>query len=63
MGGEEIFIEALTALQKANNSQSFGICKTCKNFTKKSTSFYCNLTQEKLSQSDSEQICLEHLPI
>ncbi len=63
MGGKEIFIEALTALQKANNSHSFGICKTCKNFTKKSTNFYCDLTQEKLSQSDSEKICLEHLPI
>ena len=63
MGGKEIFIEALTALQKANNSHSFGICKTCKNFTKKSTNFYCDLTQEILSQSDSEKICLEHLPI
>ena len=63
MGGKEIFIEALTALQKANNSQSFGICKTCKNFTIKSTSFYCDLTQEELSQSDSERICQEYLTV
>jgi DNA-binding MarR family transcriptional regulator len=61
--GEEIFIEALTALQKANNSHSFGICRTCKNFTKKSTSFFCELTQEKLSISDSNKICQEHVPI
>ncbi|MCK5478992.1 MAG: winged helix-turn-helix transcriptional regulator [Methylococcales bacterium] len=62
-GGEEIFIEALSALQKANDSQSFGMCKTCKNFTRKSTGFFCELTQEKLSKSDSEKICQEHIPI
>ncbi|MCK4842630.1 MAG: MarR family transcriptional regulator [Methylococcales bacterium] len=59
----KIFIEALTALQKANNSYSFGICRTCKNFTKKSTGFFCELTEEKLSISDSEKICQEHVPI
>ena len=62
-GGEEIFIEALTALQKANKSQSFGICRTCKNFTKQSTGFFCELTQENLSKNDSEKICQEHVPI
>lgn len=62
-GGEEIFIEALTALQKANDSMSFGVCKTCKNFTKKSNGFFCELTQEKLSKNDSEKICQEHVPV
>ena len=62
-GGEKIFIEALIALQKANNSQSFGICRTCKNFTRISTGFFCELTQEKLSKSDSEKICQEHVPV
>ena len=62
-GGEEIFIEALTALQKANNSHSFGICGSCKNFTRKSTGFFCELTQENLSKSDSEKICQEHVPV
>lgn len=62
-GGEEIFIEALTAIQTANNSQSFGICRTCKNFTKTASGFFCELTQEKLSKSDSEKICQEHVPI
>ena len=62
-GGEEVFIEALTALQKANNSYSFGVCKTCKNFTRKSKGFFCELTQENLSKSDSEKICQEHVPI
>ena len=62
-GGEEIFIEALIALQKANNSHSFGICSSCKNFTRQSTGFFCELTQEKLSKSDSEKICQEHVPV
>ncbi len=62
-GGEDIFIEALTALQKANDSNSFGVCKTCKNFTRKPKGFFCELTQEKLSKKDSEKICQEHLPI
>ncbi len=62
-GEEEIFIKALTALQKANNSHSFGICNTCKNFTKKSSSFFCELTQETLSKNDSEKICQEHIPV
>ena len=62
-GGEEIFVEALTALQKANNSHSFGMCRTCKNFSRKSSGFFCELTQEKLSKSDSEKICQEHIPV
>ncbi|MEE9337352.1 MAG: MarR family transcriptional regulator [Methylococcaceae bacterium] len=61
--GKDFFIEALTALQKANNSYSFGICITCKNFMTNSTGFFCQLTQENLSISDSEKICQEHVPI
>lgn len=61
--GEEVFLDALNALQKANNSFSFGECKTCKNFTRKSTGFFCELTQENLSKRDSEKICQEHIPI
>ncbi len=58
-----VFQQALTALQKANQSQSFGVCKTCRNFTEKDGGFFCQLTQEKLSDSDSEQICQEHTPV
>lgn len=61
--GEEVFVEALIALQKANDSNSFGVCKTCKNFTRKPKGFFCELTQEKLSKKDSEKICQEHIPI
>lgn len=58
-----VFQQALTALQKANQSQSFGVCKTCRNFRETETGFFCQLTQEKLSTVDSEQICQEHVPV
>jgi MarR family transcriptional repressor of emrRAB len=58
-----VFQQALTALQKANQSQSFGVCKTCRNFSEKDGEFFCQLTQEKLTDSDSEQICQEHSPV
>jgi DNA-binding MarR family transcriptional regulator len=56
----DIFANALTSLQKANKSQSFGLCKTCHYFTESSTGFMCGLTKESLSQTDSEKICQEH---
>lgn len=55
-----IFANALTSLQKANQSQSFGLCKTCRYFTQSATGFICGLTKESLSQNDSEKICQEH---
>ncbi len=58
-----VFQQALTALQKANQSQSFGVCKTCRNFSEKDGGFFCLLTQEKLSVEDSQQICQEHNPV
>ena len=60
VNNEEMFMKALTALQKANKSQSFGLCKTCHYFTTTSGGFSCGLTREQLSQSDSEKICQEH---
>ena len=58
-----VFQQALTALQKANHSQSFGVCKTCRNFSEKDGDFFCLLTQEKLSTHESGQICQEHIPV
>jgi DNA-binding MarR family transcriptional regulator len=55
-----VFANALTALQKANRSQSFGLCKTCHYFTTTDDGFLCGLTKQPLSQSDSEKICQEH---
>jgi DNA-binding MarR family transcriptional regulator len=60
INNEEMFMKALTSLQKANKSQSFGLCRTCHYFTETSVGFNCGLTKEPLSQSDSEKICQEH---
>jgi DNA-binding MarR family transcriptional regulator len=57
---EAFFTQALAALQKANKSQSFGLCKTCKYFKKKSQGGECGLTKGILTKSDSEKICQEH---
>ena len=60
INNEEMFMKALTSLQKANKSQSFGQCKTCKYFTTTPSGFSCGLTKEQLSQSDGEKLCQEH---
>lgn len=56
----EIFLKALTALQKANRAQSFGLCKSCQHFTKLADGFQCGLTKQALSHEDTEKICQEH---
>lgn len=57
----QIFLEALTALQKANQGHTFGLCKTCHYFRiLNPDEFRCGLTQEPLSANDSEKICQEH---
>lgn len=60
VNNEDMFMKALTALQKANKSQSFGLCKTCHHFTVTPAGYRCALTKEALSPSDSEKICQEH---
>jgi MarR family transcriptional regulator, negative regulator of the multidrug operon emrRAB len=57
---EMVYANTLTALQKANQSYSFGLCKTCRYFTTTADGFVCGLTKEALTQSDSEKICQEH---
>lgn len=59
---EVFFMQALSALQKANKSHSFGLCKTCRHFSQHTDGAVCGLTKEKLSQTDSEKICQEHSP-
>ncbi len=56
----ETFVQVLCALQKANKSESFGLCKTCRYFTTTTDGFLCGLTKEALTRSDSEKICREH---
>lgn len=58
---EDSFMNALLSLQKANQSQSFGLCKTCQYFTLVTDGFTCGLTKQPLSKADSEKICQEHI--
>jgi DNA-binding MarR family transcriptional regulator len=51
----------LTELQKANNAKSFGVCHSCVNFVEIKNSYFCNLTQLPLSQTDAKKICREHV--
>ncbi len=57
---DDILVTVLTALQKCNKSYSFGLCKTCKFFTLMPENYLCGLTQEPLSEADSQKICQEH---
>lgn len=57
---EKVLSHTLLALQKAHKFQTFGLCKSCKYFTLQNDGFFCGLTLEMLSQSDSEKICQEH---
>lgn len=50
----------LTSLQQANQLRSFGVCQTCRFFTKEENGFRCGLTKEPLSKYDSSRICREH---
>lgn len=52
----------LSALQKANDSKSFGLCRTCSYFTEVDNHFHCSLTQLPLEQPDTQKICREHKP-
>lgn len=57
-----VFQQALKALQKAHQSQTFGACKTCKHFSETDNGYLCQLTQEPLTVAESTQICHEHSP-
>jgi MarR family transcriptional regulator, negative regulator of the multidrug operon emrRAB len=57
---DEVLVSVLTALQKSNKSQSFGICKTCQYFTVSPDVHLCGLTREALTEEDCGKICQEH---
>jgi MarR family transcriptional regulator, negative regulator of the multidrug operon emrRAB len=57
---DEVLVSLLRALQKSNQSHTFGQCKTCKFFTPKADGFLCGLTHEALTEVDSGKICQEH---
>lgn len=54
----------LLSMQKMNGMKAFGVCGTCRyNQKTGDKKFFCELTQENLSQKDSELICREHQPL
>ncbi len=63
MSQADDFVIVLNSLQKANEGYSFGVCKTCENFTQRENGYFCQLTQESLTTLDSEKICQEHVPL
>ncbi len=50
----------LSSLQQANQLRSFGVCQTCRFFTKEDNGFRCGLTKESLRKYDASRICREH---
>ena len=51
----------LTEMQKTNDMNSFGVCKTCRYNTKiNDKKHFCELTRENLTLKDIELLCLEH---
>ena len=58
---ESGLLHILTGIQKNNSYNTFGVCKTCRNFIKEGKDqFRCGLTKQVLTPSDSEKICVEH---
>ncbi len=57
---EKILTELLLALQQAHGTRAFGVCHSCRHFRRDRDGFRCGLTQEPLSQPDSQLICREH---
>jgi DNA-binding MarR family transcriptional regulator len=51
---------ALAVLQKANQSKSFGLCRSCRYFSVEENHYLCGLTQQALYRGDTDKICREH---
>ena len=52
--------EQLRALQRVNESKTFGQCNTCRFFESRKRGGRCGLTSELLTKSDVLKICREH---
>lgn len=52
----------LALLQKANQSKSFGLCRSCNYFTVEADHYQCGLTDEALDRDETNKICRDHAP-
>jgi MarR family transcriptional regulator, negative regulator of the multidrug operon emrRAB len=60
---EQALQATLEALQTANQSKSFGLCRTCTHFSEVGhEEYHCQLTHLPLTPLDAEKICREHSP-
>ena len=51
----------LKTMQRLNGMKPFGVCRTCRyNSNKGNGKFFCELTEENLSQADTKLICREY---
>ncbi|MCP3138196.1 MarR family winged helix-turn-helix transcriptional regulator [Pyxidicoccus xibeiensis] len=51
----------LRSMQVANTQRSFGACASCRHFRREGPErFRCGLTDEPLTQAESQQLCREH---
>ena len=59
---EEALRGLLLQLVRANEGRAFGVCRTCSHFRREPEGrFRCGLTQEPLSEADSNLLCREHV--
>ena len=58
----DALVETLVSLQNANQSKTFGLCKSCHYFAEIDHHYHCNLTQLPLTPAETELICREHIP-
>jgi hypothetical protein len=50
----------LMALQRVNQSKTFGTCRSCQYFSVEANHYLCGLTEEPLNRDDTVKICRDH---
>jgi len=61
-GLENALQTTLGLLQKANQTKTFGVCQSCRQFSVEAHHYLCGLTEEALDRSDTDKICRDHIP-
>jgi len=59
---ETALLKTLEILQIANQSRSFGACRTCHHFAVQANHYLCGLTDEALDREDTDKLCRDHVP-
>lgn len=58
---DEALTATLKAVQIANNSKSFGLCRDCIHFSEIDNQYFCKLTNLPLALADADKICRGHI--